>query len=104
MKALCKSPKELDLRAINKGLDELLLMENAGIALAKNIKKQAKKLKAKKARILFLLGGGNNAADGLVAIRQLKKCYAYKLGFKESELFKKQEQILLNYCFKFLEK
>ena len=104
MKALCKNPKELDLRAINKGLDELLLMENAGIALAKNIKKQAKKLKAKKARILFLLGGGNNAADGLVAIRQLKKCYAYKLGFKESELFKKQEQILVNYGFKFLEK
>ncbi|WP_324186078.1 NAD(P)H-hydrate epimerase, partial [Campylobacter coli] len=66
----------------NKGLDELILMENAGLNLAKLIKKEAKKIrkqyKIKKVKILFLLGGGNNAADGLVALRNLKHAKAYK--------------------------
>lgn len=104
MKNIYKNSKELDIKAIQNGLDEILLMENAGLNLAKTVKKEAKKLNKKKVKILFLLGGGNNAADGLVAIRQIKKCKAYKLGFKESELFKKQEKILLNYGFKFLDK
>lgn len=104
MKALCKNSKELDLKAIQKGLDELMLMENAGANLARLVKKEAKKLGLKKAKILFLLGGGNNAADGLVALRQLKNSYGFKLAFKENENFKKQEQILKNYGFKFLEK
>lgn len=107
MKALCKNSKELDLKAIQKGLDELMLMENAGASLARLVKKEAKKLgqkNGKRAKILFLLGGGNNAADGLVALRQLKNSYGFKLAFKENENFKKQEQILKNYGFKFLEK
>ncbi|EAI7390655.1 NAD(P)H-hydrate epimerase [Campylobacter upsaliensis] len=102
MKAVVKESKSLDLRAVSLGLDELILMENAGIALAKLIKKERKKLQNK--RVLFLLGGGNNAADGLVALRHLKKAKAYKLGFKENAMFLKQEQILKNYGFSFLNK
>ncbi|MDL0104145.1 NAD(P)H-hydrate dehydratase [Campylobacter felis] len=102
MKAVVKESKSLDLRAVSLGLDELILMENAGIALAKLIKKECKKLQNK--RVLFLLGGGNNAADGLVALRHLKKAKAYKMGFKENKMFAKQEQILKNYGFSFLAK
>lgn len=102
MKTVVKESKSFDLRAVNLGLDELILMENAGIALAKLIKKECKKIQNKK--VLFLLGGGNNAADGLVALRHLKKAKAYKLGFKENAMFLKQEQILKNYGFSFLNK
>ncbi|WP_270983164.1 NAD(P)H-hydrate dehydratase [Campylobacter helveticus] len=102
MKAVVKESASLDLRAMNLGLDELILMENAGIALANLIKKNTKKLRNKK--VLFLLGGGNNAADGLVALRHLKKAKAYKMGFKENKMFAKQEQILKNYELSFLVK
>lgn len=108
MKAIIDNIKILEQNAINKGLDELILMENAGLNLAKLIKKEAKKIriqrKIKKVKILFLLGGGNNASDGLVALRNLKHAKAYKIGFKENTLFKKQEQILQNYAFKFCQK
>ncbi len=108
MKTITDDIKTLEQNAINKGLDELILMENAGLNLAKLIKKEAKKIrkqyKIKKVKILFLLGGGNNAADGLVALRNLKHAKAYKLGFKENEIFKKQEQILKNFGFKFAKK
>lgn len=102
MKAVVKESASLDLRAMNLGLDELILMENAGIALANLIKKNTKKLRNKK--VLFLLGGGNNAVDGLVALRHLKKAKAYKMGFKENKMFAKQEQILKNYELSFLVK
>ncbi|WP_139900856.1 NAD(P)H-hydrate dehydratase [Campylobacter jejuni] len=108
MKAIIDNIKILEQNAINKGLDELILMENAGLNLAKLIKKEAKKIriqrKIRKVKILFLLGGGNNASDGLVALRNLKHAKAYKIGFKENTLFKKQEQILQNYAFKFCKK
>lgn len=108
MKTITNDIKLLEQNAINKGLDELILMENAGFNLAKLIQKEAKKIrknfKLKKVKILFLLGGGNNAADGLVALRNLKNAKAYKLGFKENEIFKKQEQILKNFGFKFMQK
>ncbi|EGK8211998.1 NAD(P)H-hydrate dehydratase [Campylobacter coli] len=108
MKTITDDIKILEQNTIDKGLDELILMENAGLNLAKLIKKEAKKIrkqcKMKKVKILFLLGGGNNAADGLVALRNLKHAKAYKLGFKENEIFKKQEQILKNFGFKFAKK
>lgn len=108
MKAITSDIKILEQNAIDKGLDELILMENAGLHLAKLIQKEAKKIrkkfKIKKVKILFLLGGGNNGADALVALRNLKGAKAYKIGFKENELFKKQEQILQNYAFKFCKK
>ncbi|KGI56603.1 bifunctional ADP-dependent NAD(P)H-hydrate dehydratase/NAD(P)H-hydrate epimerase [Campylobacter sp. MIT 97-5078] len=108
MKTLCFSAKEHDLNAINLGLDELILMENAGKNLALIIKKELrKKYKKKKSpRVLFLLGSGNNAADGLVAARTLKNTFLYVLDkkAKKSALFAKQEQIAFNLGLKFLEK
>lgn len=108
MKIITDNIKLLEQSAREKGLDEIILMENAGLNLAKLIKKEAKKIrnkfKIKKIKILFLLGGGKNAADGLVALRNLKGVKAYKLGFKENEIFKKQEQILKNFDFKFIQK
>ncbi len=43
MKAIIDNIKILEQNAINKGLDELILMENAGLNLAKLIKKKLKK-------------------------------------------------------------
>ncbi|EFV07095.1 conserved hypothetical protein, partial [Campylobacter jejuni subsp. jejuni DFVF1099] len=42
MKAIIDNIKILEQNAINKGLDELILMENAGLNLAKLIKKKLK--------------------------------------------------------------
>lgn len=102
MRIIFSDGATFDKEAIKKGLDELVLMENAGRALATLVRKKSKKFK--KARVLFLLGGGKNAADGLVALRHLKGAKAYKIGFKECELFQKQEKILKNCAFEFLEK
>lgn len=52
-----------------------ILMEHAGLALAKAIKKNA----TKKEKILFICGPGNNGADGLVAARLLHGKYAVSL-------------------------
>jgi len=101
MKAIFDT-KKLEQEAFLKGLDEIILLENAGINLAKSIKKECKKRGFSKPKILFLLGGGNNAADGLVALRNLKRSKAYKLGFKENTLCQKQSKILENFGFKFL--
>lgn len=106
MKAIFKDLKECEQRAINLGLDEILLMENAGAKLAKIIEKKMKKLK--NPRILFLLGSANNAADALVAARHLKQKYFKQMSLfcvsktlKKSPLFLKQSAILENLGFKF---
>ncbi|MFB1639914.1 NAD(P)H-hydrate dehydratase [Campylobacter sp. MRC_CM3] len=104
MKAITDNIRLLEQNAINKGLSETILMENAGAALARFVSQKAKKLRVKNSEILFLLGGGNNAADGLVAIRHLKKVKAYKLGLRENDTFKQQEQILINFGFKMIKK
>lgn len=64
-------------------------------------------------RILFVLGAGNNAADCLVAARILSEKISeislfsvnsmLQAQLKKSTLFEKQEQILLNLGFEFLE-
>ncbi|WP_291950287.1 NAD(P)H-hydrate dehydratase [Campylobacter sp.] len=102
MIAICKDNTKFEQELCAKGLNELIMMENAGIKLAKFILKKSKKFK--NAKILFLLGGGNNAADGLVAIRHLKKSKAYCFDYKQSEMFQKQIQILKNVGYKFLKK
>lgn len=102
MRIIFNDGATFDKEALKMGLDELVLMENAGHTLATLVRKKSKKLK--KTRVLFLLGGGKNAADGLVALRHLKNAKAYKMGFKECELFQKQEKILKNSAFEFLEK
>ena len=106
MKAVVKSAKEFDERARNLGLDELILMENAGAKLAKIAKKALRKKGVKNGRILILLGQGNNGADGLVAARHLKgvQCFVVDKSLKKSALFEKQEQIARNLGVKFLDK
>lgn len=61
----------LDERCYEKfGLSPEILMEHAGMALARSV---AKQLKIKKA--LFICGSGNNGADGMVAARLLHGRY-----------------------------
>jgi len=127
MKAVYKDCKILDERALNLGLDNVILMENAGANLARLILKTSKKLgfkisqnshkknklkNFKKPKILFLLGSANNAADALVAARHLNSSFEISLfcvssllenPLKKSTLFEKQEQIALNLGFNFLE-
>ena len=57
------------------GLSPEVLMEHAGFALARAVKK---KLTCKK-RVLFVCGMGNNGADGMVAARLLHGRYDVKL-------------------------
>ncbi|EAJ1254757.1 NAD(P)H-hydrate dehydratase [Campylobacter lari] len=102
MKAVFKDNVSYEKELVEKGLDEFLMMENAGIELANLIKKKSKNIK--NAKILFLLGTGGNGADGLVAIRHLKKAFAYVIPYKKNTMFIKQEQILKNVSFNFLKK
>ena len=106
MKAVVKSAKAFDERAVELGLDELILMENAGTNLAKIAKNALRKKGVKNGRILILLGQGNNGADGLVAARHLKnaRCFCVDKNLKKSPLFEKQEKIALNLGIKFLDK
>ena len=53
------------------GLSSEILMENAGNALAKAVKKRL----TCKGKALFVCGAGNNGADGIVAARMLYKDY-----------------------------
>ncbi|EAI5467346.1 NAD(P)H-hydrate dehydratase [Campylobacter lari] len=102
MKVVFKDNISYEKELIEKGLDEFLMMENAGIELANLIKKKSKNIK--NAKILFLLGAGGNGADGLVAIRHLKKAFAFVMPYKKNTMFIKQEQILKNIGFSFLKK
>lgn len=53
----------------NMGLPTTVLMENAGKAVAEEVRKNLKYIA--KQHILFLIGPGNNGGDGLVAARHL---------------------------------
>lgn len=106
MKAVVENAQILDERALNLGFDELILMENAGKALAQITQTALRKKGIKNGRVLILLGCGNNGADGLVAARHLKNvlCFIVDKNLKKSVLFQKQEQIALNLGVKFLDK
>jgi len=68
MKAL--RPEELKILDINAsylGVPAIKLMENAGIALAKHLRKEFKSA----SRVAVLAGRGNNGGDGFVAARYL---------------------------------
>ncbi|MCS7185243.1 MAG: NAD(P)H-hydrate epimerase [bacterium] len=90
-----KNIRKWDEETSKKGMDTILLMENAGAEIARFVEK---KFKNKKALIVF--GKGNNAADCIVAARHLiTKGFDIKLHpiFEESEynyLLKKQLQII----------
>ena len=76
MKNLYFSSDEFDKNASeNFGLSEKILMENAASKIEIEIRKKLKKHR----KILALIGNGNNAADGICALRRLSgdfKCYA----------------------------
>lgn len=64
--------KEIDKRAVkNFSIPALLLMENAGIALAEKAKEMLKG--TIQPRVAVISGKGNNGGDGLAAARHLKK-------------------------------
>lgn len=57
----------LDMNSTYLGVPTLRLMENAGIAVANNLRREFKKA----AKVAVLCGRGNNGGDGFVAARQL---------------------------------
>jgi len=61
--------RELERRAAEVGLPSGVLMENAGLAIAREVKGWIGS--AARRRILILVGPGNNGGDGLVAARHL---------------------------------
>jgi NAD(P)H-hydrate epimerase len=61
--------REIEARAAKIGLTSEILMENAGLAVAREVKKYLGDIAG--LQILFLIGPGNNGGDGLVAARHL---------------------------------
>jgi hydroxyethylthiazole kinase-like uncharacterized protein yjeF len=67
--------RQIDRECVRRGITTGTLMENAGLAVAEEVKACLGDLKDK--HILCLAGGGNNGGDGLVAAR-----YLYDWGAK----------------------
>ncbi len=61
--------REIERRAAEIGLPPETLMENAGLAVAQEVKKWLGDIEGR--HILILIGPGNNGGDGLVAARHL---------------------------------
>lgn len=96
---ICINKKKTDEKIISKfKIDEMLLMENAAHSLAENIKKYIKK----SSKIIFLIGPGNNGADGMACARILKSVIKNEIRliflceetFLKSALAKKHFEIL----------
>lgn len=65
----CRQMRAIDRRATEQfGIPALLLMENAGIAVARTVEKFPK---IRKTPIVIVCGRGNNGGDGFVAARHL---------------------------------
>lgn len=90
MRYVYEETNSLDERCYKTfGLTPEILMEHAGIALARSVKK---KLTCKKSA-LFVCGMGNNGADGIVAARLLHGAYNVSIYLPyalKSELAKRQ--------------
>lgn len=66
--------RKVDASAIEKyGVPSIVLMENAGIGLAEEVKKH---IDNKASRVVMIVGMGNNGGDGMVCARHL-----YNLGY-----------------------
>ena len=61
--------KEIESSVINDGIHQKNLIERAGLILAKIVKQQIKDIK--NSNIIFLIGSGNNGADGIEASKHL---------------------------------
>ncbi len=55
------------------GIPAAVLMENAGVALARHIEEMSRTIKNRKPRWAILAGKGNNGGDGLVAARHMRE-------------------------------
>lgn len=101
MKNLYFSVSEFDKFASeNFGLESKILMENAASKIEQIVRKKLKK----GAKILTLLGGGNNAADGICALRKLTgdfKCVGYFVLDKQNQMCEFQQKIAKNLGVKF---
>ena len=65
--------RAMDLRAVQEyGIPSLLLMENAGAAVARRVEALLAEAGAPRGPVLLLCGGGNNGGDGFVAARRLR--------------------------------
>lgn len=65
-----KEMQAIDKRAISElGIPSLVLMENAGVAVVRELEREFGELEGK--RCLVLVGRGNNGGDGLVIARHL---------------------------------
>lgn len=71
--------RQIDRECVRRGITVSTLMENAGRVVAAEVKAAAGDLAGR--HILFLIGGGNNGGDGLVAARFLNdwgaRCVIY---------------------------
>lgn len=64
--------KKIDSAAMRKyGIRALVLMENAGRAVAEAVKKELEPVASKYKRVAIIAGKGNNGGDGFVAARHL---------------------------------
>jgi|TARA_B110000263_G_scaffold170977_1_gene149008 NAD(P)H-hydrate epimerase len=63
--------------AFKKGLNPEILMQNAGSAIAKEIDRRFGA--AETSKVLFLIGSGNNAKDGLIVSSELLKKTSYEI-------------------------
>ena len=82
MKALFKSAAKIQQSAINAGLSELILQENAAFGVANLVREKL----ARASKIVFLCGGGNNGADAIAAARMLACEYECELFFTSEKL------------------
>ncbi len=93
-----KEMMALDINCRYHGIDTLQLMENAGKAVADEIKKRFDN-----GKVVVFAGSGNNAGDGFVAARHLKgfdvEIYLISDTIK-SEVAKKNLEILYNAGYK----
>ena len=64
--------REIDRRAREEfGIPERILMEHAGTAVAREVKKMAGLESRRRGQVIILSGGGSNGGDGFVAARHL---------------------------------
>lgn len=65
--------REIESKAVQFGMDEMRLMENAGAACAKVIKEDFSLTENPHKRVVILCGKGKNGGDGFVIARKLKE-------------------------------
>ena len=91
----CDEMREMDKRAISRGISGIKLMERAGTGLVSVLKEEIPEIVRKK--FMVFVGSGNNGGDGLVVARKLKELGAkVKVALLvEDEVMKKDTRLNL---------